>query len=62
MLVLSRKKNESILIGDDIVITIVEVRRDKVRIGIHAPRDQTVIREELSLRHRLGMSRCDDDR
>lgn len=47
MLVLSRKKNESIVIGNDITITVVELRHDKVRIGIVAPRDVPVHREEV---------------
>ncbi len=47
MLVLSRKKSEVIRIGDDIVITVVEVRGDKVRIGIDAPREVSVDRQEL---------------
>ncbi|MBI2477117.1 MAG: carbon storage regulator CsrA [Planctomycetia bacterium] len=47
MLVLSRKKNEQIVIGDDIVITIVEVRADKVRIGIEAPAHVPVHRHEV---------------
>jgi carbon storage regulator len=47
MLVLSRKKSESIVINDDIVITIVEVRGDKVRLGIQAPRDVPVHRKEV---------------
>ena len=47
MLVLSRKKNESIVIGDDIVITVVDVRGDKVRIGIDAPREVAVHRREV---------------
>ena len=47
MLVLSRKKNESIVINDDIVITIVEIRGDKVRLGIEAPRDIPVHRREV---------------
>lgn len=47
MLVLSRKKNESIVINNDIVITIVEIRGDKVRLGIVAPRDVSVHREEV---------------
>jgi carbon storage regulator len=47
MLVLSRKKNESIVINNDIVITVVEIRGDKVRLGIVAPRDVPVHREEV---------------
>lgn len=47
MLVLSRKRNESIVINDNIVVTIVDVRGDKVRIGIEAPRDVSVHREEV---------------
>ena len=47
MLVLSRKKNESIVISDDIVVTIVEIRGDKVRLGIEAPRDIPVHRREV---------------
>lgn len=47
MLVLSRKKEESIVIGDNIVITVVEVRGDKVRLGIVAPKDVSVHREEI---------------
>ena len=49
MLVLSRKKNEQILIGDDVVITIVDVRGDKVRIGIEAPSHVPVHRHEVYL-------------
>lgn len=47
MLVLSRKKNESIIVNDNIVITVVDVRGDKVRIGIEAPRDVSVHRQEV---------------
>jgi len=47
MLVLSRKKDESISIGDDIRIVVVDVRGDKVRIGIDAPRNVKVLRAEL---------------
>ena len=47
MLVLSRKKNESIIIRDDIVITVVEVRGDKVRLGIEAPKEVPVHRREV---------------
>ena len=47
MLVLSRKKDESIIIGDDVEITIVDVRGDKVRLGINAPRSISVHRKEI---------------
>ena len=47
MLVLSRHKDEAIIIGDDIKITIVDVRGDKVRLGIDAPRSIPVHREEI---------------
>ena len=47
MLVLSRKKNESIIINDNITITVVEIRGDKVRLGIEAPKDVSVHRREV---------------
>jgi carbon storage regulator len=47
MLVLSRQKDESIMIGDDVEITIVDVRGDKVRLGIAAPREIAVHRREV---------------
>lgn len=47
MLVLSRKRNESIIIDDNIVITVVEVRGDRVRLGIVAPREKPVHRMEV---------------
>ena len=47
MLVLSRQKDESIVIGDDVEITIVDVRGDKVRLGITAPKHITVHRREV---------------
>jgi carbon storage regulator len=47
MLVLSRKKNESIVINNDVVVTVVEIRGDKVRLGIVAPKDVPVHREEV---------------
>jgi carbon storage regulator len=47
MLVLSRTLDESIMIGDNIVITIVDIRGDKVRLGIEAPSDVTVHRQEV---------------
>ena len=47
MLVLSRQKKESIMIGDDVEITIVDVRGDKVRLGITAPKSISVHRREI---------------
>jgi carbon storage regulator len=47
MLVLSRQRDESIIIGDNIVITVVDVRGDKVRLGIEAPREVSVHRREV---------------
>lgn len=47
MLVLSRKKNEQILIGDDISLVVVEIRGDKVRLGIEAPQQVQVHRSEV---------------
>jgi carbon storage regulator len=47
MLVLTRRVNERIVIGDDITVTVLEVRGDQVRIGIEAPRDVKVFREEV---------------
>ena len=49
MLVLTRKRNESIVIGDDIVVRILSVVGEKVRIGIEAPRDVPVFRKEVYL-------------
>ena len=47
MLVLSRQRDESIVIGDNIVITIVDIRGDKVRLGIQAPVEIPVHRQEV---------------
>ena len=49
MLVLSRKKNESIIVDDSIRIVIVEVRGDKVRVGIQADKTIPIFREEIWL-------------
>jgi carbon storage regulator len=58
MLVLSRKRDERIVIGDNIVITVVEVRGDKVRLGIEAPVDVPVHRQEIleALRRQAAQS------
>jgi carbon storage regulator len=47
MLVLSRKKNEQIVINNNIIVTIVDVKGDKVRLGVDAPRDMRVDRREV---------------
>jgi carbon storage regulator len=47
MLVLSRTRDESIIIGDNVVVTVVDVRGDKVKLGIEAPQDVTVHRREV---------------
>ena len=47
MLVLTRHANQSIMIGDDVVVTVLEVRGDQVRLGIRAPRSVDVHREEV---------------
>lgn len=52
MLVLTRKLNESIVIDENIVVTVVEIRRDKVRLGIQAPKEVRVNRQEVQDRLR----------
>jgi carbon storage regulator len=47
MLVLSRQRDETIMIGDDIEVTVVDIRGDKVRIGINAPKEISVHRKEV---------------
>ena len=62
MLVLSRQRDESIMIGDNIVVTIVDIRGDKVRLGINAPTEIPVHRQEVYdaiQRENLRASRLD---
>ena len=47
MLVLSRRENERLRLGDSIVLTVIRIAGDKVRIGVEAPADMLVLREEL---------------
>lgn len=47
MLVLSRQRDETIMIGDDIEVTVVDIRGDKVRLGINAPKSVSVHRKEV---------------
>jgi carbon storage regulator len=49
MLVLTRKTNQSIMIGDDVEVTVLAVSRDKIRLGITAPKDVPVFRKEVFL-------------
>jgi carbon storage regulator len=49
MLVLTRKTNQSIMIGDDVEVTVLAVSRDKIRLGISAPKDVPVYRKEVYL-------------
>jgi len=60
MLVISRKKDETISIGDDITIVIIDVRGDKVRLGIDAPRHVTVHRGEI--KERIDIQREEGER
>ena len=57
MLVLSRRKNETIYIGDDITITVAEIRKDRVKIGISAPKEIAVMRQELLGTQQKGIAR-----
>lgn len=56
MLVLSRKRNESIVIDGNIVVTVVDIRGDKVRLGIEAPKDVPIHRSEVydAIRRAMG--------
>jgi len=61
MLVLTRKSNQSIMIGDDIEISVLSIMGEKVRIGIQAPRDVPVFRREVYLEiqeERGGVGHC----
>ena len=59
MLVLTRKTNQSIMIGDDVEVSVLAVSRDKIRLGITAPRDIPVFRKEvyLSIKGESGRGR-----
>ncbi|MEC9092779.1 MAG: carbon storage regulator [Planctomycetota bacterium] len=50
MLVLSRKRTQRLKLGSDIVVTVIDVSGEKVRLGIEAPKEVTILREELELR------------
>ena len=59
MLVLTRKSNQSIMIGDDIEVSVLAVMGEKVRIGISAPRDVPVFRKEVYLEIQLDNTEGD---
>lgn len=56
MLILMRRAGESIRIGDDITVKIVSLERNRVRVGVNAPRDVRVDREEIAEKKRLGLA------
>ena len=58
MLILSRLRNESVMVGDNVEVFIVDIRGDKVRLGINAPSDVAVHRKEIWLR--INKERRDD--
>jgi carbon storage regulator len=60
-LVLTRKLNQDILIGDHIVVRIAEIRGDKVRLAIHAPDDVTVLRREVACAKRRDQEHIGGD-
>ena len=63
MLVLTRKTNQSVMIGDDIEVSVLAVSRDKIRLGITAPRDIPVFRKEvyLSIKGEEAAAQAEDD-
>ena len=62
MLVLSRQRDETIMIGDDVEVTVVDIRGDKVRLGISAPRELSVHRKEvyeaIKRENRISLPAC----
>ena len=62
MLVLTRKSNQSIMIGDDIEVSVLAIMGEKVRIGIEAPRSVPVFRKEVYLEIRQDQSKPEEDR
>ena len=61
MLILSRKKDEKIVISDNVTVMVIEIRGDKVRLGIEAPKDITVHRQEIYDEIKRGRSPQDGD-
>ena len=61
MLILTRRPRQTVMIGNDVTVTVLEIRGSQVRIGVNAPRDTTVLREELVEKARPGHQRSDAD-
>jgi len=65
MLILTRRIDEKILIGDDIVLCVLDIEGSRVKLGLEAPRDVTILREEIQSRYTssdaANDSRRDDD-
>ena len=61
MLVLTRKGNQSIMIGDEIEVSVLAIMGEKVRIGIEAPRDVPVFRKEVYVEIQQGRTESDDE-
>lgn len=59
MLVLMRRRNDSILIGDDIEITLLEINGSQVKIGIEAPKEIPIIRKEISHKYKKENTKID---
>jgi carbon storage regulator len=62
MLVLTRKSNQSIMIGDEIEVSVLAIMGEKVRIGIEAPRSVPVFRKEVYLEIQRDSSKPDEER
>jgi carbon storage regulator len=57
MVIISRKKNESLVIGDNITVTVIEIREDKVRLGVECPKEMSLHRKEVyEAMHRREMT------
>ncbi|WP_298636006.1 carbon storage regulator CsrA [uncultured Umboniibacter sp.] len=60
MLIISRRCGESFIIGDDVKITVLSVKGNQIRIGIDAPKETTILREEVADRRRSPMSETEE--